>query len=76
MEVASREFESEFRKLVQKGHPKVSEKLRVLLKRWAAQEFSTDSQLSLIPSLFKSLKTEGYDFSLGSEAVSSLLFYS
>ncbi|KAK2725838.1 hypothetical protein QYM36_000345 [Artemia franciscana] len=69
LEVASREFESEFRKLVQKGHPKVSEKLRVLLKRWAAQEFSTDSQLSLIPSLFKSLKTEGYDFSLGSEAV-------
>jgi len=67
LEVASREFETEFRKLLGKSHPKVAEKLKAMLKRWAEGEFSKDSQYSLIPSLYTNLKREGLDFN-GSEA--------
>ena len=34
IQVASREFETEFRKLLGKSHPKVAEKLKAMLKRW------------------------------------------
>jgi len=67
LEIASREFETEFRKLLGKSHPKVAEKLKAMLKRWAEGEFSKDSQYSLIPSLYTNLKREGLDFN-GSEA--------
>lgn len=43
--------------------PKVADKLKLLLKKWAENEFKTDPQLSLIPSLFSKLKQEGVDFS-------------
>ena len=33
-QIASREFETEFRKLLGKSHPKVAEKLKAMLKRW------------------------------------------
>ncbi len=46
-----------------KSHPKVNEKLRLLIKKWAQQEFKNDPQLSLIPSLYNKLKSEGMDFS-------------
>ena len=45
------------------GHPKVSEKLRQLLKEWAEGDFKSDAALSLIVQLYSSLKQEGYDFS-------------
>ena len=63
LEVASREFETEFRKLLGRTQPKVQEKLRALLKTWAEGEFKGDSQLNLIPSLYNALKREGVDFS-------------
>jgi len=63
LEIASREFETEFRKLLGKSHPKVAEKLKAMLKRWAEGEFSKDPQYSLIPSLYANLKREGIDFS-------------
>ncbi|XP_060517077.1 signal transducing adapter molecule 1 [Cylas formicarius] len=62
IEVASRDFENDFVKLMQKGHPTVSKKLRESLKRWAENEFKSDGQLSLIPSLYHKLKST-YDFS-------------
>lgn len=62
LEVCSRDFESEIRKLLSKSHPKVSEKLRLLIKKWAQQEFKNDPQLSLIPALYNKLKSEGMDF--------------
>lgn len=65
LEVASREFETEFKKLLSKSHPKVAEKLKAMLKRWAEGEFSKDAQYSLIPSLYSNLKREGVDFSVG-----------
>jgi len=65
LEIASREFETEFRKLLGKSHPKVAEKLKAMLKRWAEGEFSKDSQYSLIPSLYTNLKREGLDFNGG-----------
>jgi len=65
LEVASREFENEFKKLLSKSHPKIVEKLKSMLKRWAEGEFSKDSQYSLIPSLYSNLKKEGMDFSGG-----------
>jgi len=63
LEVASREFENEFKKLLSKSHPKIVEKLKSMLKRWAEGEFSRDAQYSLIPSLYNNLKKEGIDFS-------------
>lgn len=63
LEVASREFETEFRKLLTKSQPKISEILRGLLKKWAEGYFKTDPQLSLIPSLYNKLRQEGVDFS-------------
>ncbi|CAG2170680.1 unnamed protein product [Oppiella nova] len=63
LEVCSRDFESEIRKLLSKSHPKVCEKLRLLIKKWAQTEFKNDPQLSLIPALYNKLKSEGMDFS-------------
>ncbi|XP_013783066.1 signal transducing adapter molecule 1-like [Limulus polyphemus] len=62
LEVCSRDFESEVRKLLGKAHPKVVEKLKQLIKKWAEEEFKSDPQLSLIPSLYNKLKTEGMEF--------------
>ena len=63
LEVASREFETEFKKLLTKSHPKVVEKLKAMLKTWADGEFSKDAAYSLIPALYASLRKEGMDFS-------------
>ena len=63
LEIASREFETEFKKLLTKSHPKIVEKLKMMLKRWAEGEFSKDPQYSLIPSLYASLRRDGLDFS-------------
>lgn len=41
----------------------VAQKMRVSLKKWAENEFKSDSQLNLIPTLYQKLKSEGYDFS-------------
>ncbi|XP_049277945.1 signal transducing adapter molecule 2 [Anopheles funestus] len=62
LEVASREFETEFKKLLQKSQPKVTTKLKLTLKRWAEEVFKSDPQLDLIPSLYKKLREEGHDF--------------
>ena len=67
LEVASREFENEFRRLLSRSQPKVQEKLRSILKSWAEGEFKGDSQLSLIPSMYMALKKEGVDFSSASD---------
>jgi len=69
LEVASREFETEFKKLLTKSHPKVVEKLKLMLKKWSDGEFSKDPAYSLIPALFASLRREGMDFSSEEERV-------
>jgi len=64
LEVASRHFEQEYRKLLAKNLPqKVADRLKSLLKKWAENEFKNDPQLNLIPSLYTKLKQEGVDFS-------------
>lgn len=69
LEVASRHFEQEFRKLLTKNLPqKVTNRLKSLLKKWAENEFKSDPQLSLIPSLYTKLKQEGVDFSSTTDA--------
>ncbi|XP_012278694.1 signal transducing adapter molecule 1 [Orussus abietinus] len=67
LEIASRDFEGELRKLINRSQPKISEKLKALLKKWAEGDFKTDPQLNLIPSLYTKLKSEGVDFSSVSE---------
>ncbi|XP_064465053.1 signal transducing adapter molecule 1-like isoform X2 [Ornithodoros turicata] len=62
LEVCSREFETECKKLLSKGHPKVVEKMKGLLKKWAEEDFCNDPQLNLIPSLYSKLKGDGLDF--------------
>ncbi|CAN7985294.1 unnamed protein product, partial [Ixodes hexagonus] len=62
LEVCSREFESECKKLLSKGHPRVVEKMKGLLRKWAQEDFAKDPQLSLIPSLYSKLRSDGVDF--------------
>ncbi|KAL7052751.1 hypothetical protein ACKWTF_004989 [Chironomus riparius] len=62
LEVASREFEQEFKKLVIKSQPTVANKLKQCLKKWAEGDFKADPQLNLIPSLYNKMKSEGHDF--------------
>ncbi|KAL0274084.1 UNVERIFIED_CONTAM: hypothetical protein PYX00_006601 [Menopon gallinae] len=68
--VASRDFENEYTKLLPKVNPRVNERLRQLLRTWAEGEFSKDPELILIPSLYKKLKQDGFDFPLPETAKS------
>ncbi|CAH2104086.1 unnamed protein product [Euphydryas editha] len=58
LEVASRDFEAEFRRLVARAQPPVAQKLRAMLRKWAEGEFRSDPQLDLIPSLHAKLCAE------------------
>ena len=71
LEIASRDFENELKKLIHHSEPKIAEKMRELLKKWAENDFKTDPQLNLIPSFYNKLKHEGYDFTSTSDTVSS-----
>lgn len=62
LEVASREFLTEARKLLEKGHPKVIERFKLMIKKWSENEFKTDPELNFIPAFYAQLKKEGYDF--------------
>ncbi|XP_043645195.1 signal transducing adapter molecule 1 [Drosophila teissieri] len=62
LEVASRDFETEFRRLLGKAQPKVSLKMRQVLKNWAENDYKNDRELDLIPALYTKLRLEGYDF--------------
>ncbi|KAG6457923.1 hypothetical protein O3G_MSEX010556, partial [Manduca sexta] len=58
LEVASRDFETEFRRLLARAQPPVAARLRALLRKWAEGEFRDDPQLDLIPSLHARLRAE------------------
>lgn len=78
LEIASREFEQEFRKILKKTmqqQPKVADHLKLLLKKWVENEFKSDSQLSLIPSLYSKLKQEGVEFSNLSDNSTKVCIY-
>ncbi|KAL5280799.1 STAM2 family protein [Megaselia abdita] len=62
LEVASRDFETEYRKLLSKVEPTVATKMKLKLKRWSENEFKADPQLNLIPTFYQKLKAEGHDF--------------
>ncbi|XP_049802219.1 signal transducing adapter molecule 1 isoform X1 [Schistocerca nitens] len=67
LEVASRDFETEFRKLLARSQPRIADKLKQLLKKWAEGDFKSDPQLNLIPSLYTRLKQDGVDFTQHSD---------
>lgn len=54
----------EYRKLLKKAQaqPKIAESLKNVLKKWAENEFKSDPQLNIIPSLYSKLKAEGVEF--------------
>jgi signal transducing adaptor molecule len=63
LEIASRDFEQEFCKLISKIQEKtVRDKLLLCLQKWSENEFKSDPQLDLIPSLVGKLKQKGVDF--------------
>jgi len=62
LEVASREFLTEAKKLLEKGHIKVTERFRLMIKKWSENEFKTDPELNFIPAFYAQLKKEGHDF--------------
>lgn len=62
LEVCSRDFVNEAKSIISRAHPKVTEKLKDLIKEWSVS-FKDDPQLSLIPALYKELKAEGVEFS-------------
>lgn len=70
LEIASRDFENDLKKMINHCQPKIVEKIKILLKKWAEGDFKTDPQLNLIPSLYNKLRNEGLDFSSVSETVS------
>ncbi|KAL4704638.1 hypothetical protein ACJJTC_002895 [Scirpophaga incertulas] len=65
LEVASRDFETEFRRLLARAQPPVARRLRQLLRKWAEGEFRSDPQLDLIPSLHAKLRAEAGEAGAG-----------
>ncbi|KNC31243.1 hypothetical protein FF38_14423 [Lucilia cuprina] len=63
LEIASREFQTEFIRLLGKVQPKLQSKMCQVLKGWAEGDFRSDPELNLIPSLYAKLRQENYDFS-------------
>jgi len=61
LELCTREWINDARNLLQKCHPKVSEKLKELIEKWS-EEFKNDSQLNLLPQFYRKLKSEGVAF--------------
>lgn len=68
LEVASRDFEQEFRRLLSRAQPAVAARLRALLRKWAEGEFRDDPQLDLIPSLHSKLRAEAGEVSTAPRA--------
>jgi len=56
LQVASRGFETEYRKILSRAKGEIRSKMINSLKNWAEGEFSKDSQLSLIPSFYSKVR--------------------
>ncbi|XP_066920541.1 signal transducing adapter molecule 1-like [Clytia hemisphaerica] len=65
LEVSSRDWCNNAKNVITRGHEKVSQRLREMIKKWAEDEFKEDPQLALIGQFYKRLKQDGYGFEFG-----------
>ncbi|XP_024086024.1 signal transducing adapter molecule 1-like isoform X2 [Cimex lectularius] len=73
LEVASRDFDSEMKKVVKRWLPSspVGGKLRVLIKKWSESDLKNDDQLSLMTSMWSRMRSEGIDLTIHSDPSTS-----
>ncbi|XP_067927948.1 signal transducing adapter molecule 1-like [Watersipora subatra] len=65
-EVATAEFVKESRNILSKASPAFADKYKESLKKWAENEFKSDSKLSVIPTFYQALRSEGAYFGMSS----------
>ncbi|XP_022657664.1 signal transducing adapter molecule 2-like isoform X1 [Varroa destructor] len=62
LEICSRDFTTQIKTILSRGHPKVQDKLKFLLCKWANNEFKSDPQLAIIDNFIQRAKMDGVNF--------------
>lgn len=73
LEVSSRDWCNNAKTVITRGHEKVSQRLREMIKKWAEDDFKDDPQLALMVQFYKRLKQDGFTFDFSSDKTSSSL---
>jgi len=62
LELCTQDFVAECQKIINGGgHPKVAQKLKLLIKKWAENDLKSDPGF-IIPTFYSRLRSEGHDF--------------
>ncbi|OQR69861.1 signal transducing adapter molecule 2-like [Tropilaelaps mercedesae] len=72
LEICSREFTAQAKAILARGDPKVQDKLKFLLCKWANNEFKSDPQLAIINNFIQRSKKEGVNFDVQEPTLESM----